>query len=213
MLRKDNRLHHHHHSGQLVVMCKSYVLVQRLSLRSSPISSLHIAMILMNDTWQWKCLSTILLLMSFLSQDRAVYTCDEGCLLLFIVECCNDKKWFHISTQLTNYLFVVDCYNDYSNHFIFRHRLPDCWGGKSGLPDIRPGPAHYHRLIRWLWFWRLNYQRQYIADIDISEFLLSSILKSWSNFQWSGEQPTCKHSSGGAHSPYYCGRPPTIGIV
>ena len=30
-------------------------------------------------------------------------------------------------------------------------------------------------------------------------------------FQWSGEQPTCKHSSGGAHSPYYCGRPPTIG--
>merc|ERR1719204_1056990 len=28
--------------------------------------------------------------------------------------------------------------------------------------------------------------------------------------QWSGEQPTCKHSSGGAHSPYYCGRPPTI---
>ena len=28
--------------------------------------------------------------------------------------------------------------------------------------------------------------------------------------QWSGEQPTCKHSSGGGHSPYYCGSPPKI---
>ena len=28
--------------------------------------------------------------------------------------------------------------------------------------------------------------------------------------QWSGEQPTCKYSSGGGHSPYYCGNPPKI---
>ncbi len=28
--------------------------------------------------------------------------------------------------------------------------------------------------------------------------------------QWSGEQPTCKHSNGGAHSPYYCSQPPII---
>ena len=100
-----------------------------------------------NDTLIWMILDNqivnpqFLLLMSFLSQDRAVYTCDEGCLFVFIVNCYKNYYW---------------------NHFIFPHRLPDCWGGKSGLPDIRPGPAHYHKVIRWSWFWRLNYRRQYL---------------------------------------------------
>jgi len=52
-------------------------------------------------------------------------------------------------------------------------------------------------------------QAEYTCDKGYQRLGMEKVVCQTSG-QWSGQQPVCKHSASGSHSPYYCGYPPTI---